>query len=221
MRRCVVAVLAVTVLCCSAGASSLSMGLTGIIQGPGPAQVGDWMQVGPHGPNDVTAAFPFGQFTSYSATAPFPQVGSDLSKYGWAMTGTIDSIDPVNRVITYSGNWWLNYMGNGGYQLQDNCLETGTFVMQASFPEGWQAGAVADVTGTLTVEQGPRHGTLYWPGNPDWYVAGAVGELKGTFDSATNRLTAEVNMVPEPLTMLAFGMGLAGVGSYIRRRKAA
>lgn len=38
------------------------------------------------------------------------------------------------------------------------------------------------------------------------------------FDQASGTSTFYVQPVPEPLTMIAFGMGIAGVGGYIRRR---
>ena len=40
------------------------------------------------------------------------------------------------------------------------------------------------------------------------------------FAQGTWSLQTETSPVPEPLTMLAVGMGIAGLGGYIRRRRA-
>ncbi|HEX7009277.1 MAG TPA: hypothetical protein VF184_04810, partial [Phycisphaeraceae bacterium] len=80
-----------------ASAGTIFVGINGVIDAQqSSANVGDWMQVGPDtavGSTNGGVAV-FGTFTSYTASPDLPQVGADLNKFGWAMVGTVDSINP-------------------------------------------------------------------------------------------------------------------------------
>lgn len=226
--RCTAAVMAVGLalaITATAGATStsLSMDIRGTINSEHSyAGVGDWMQVGPLGPN---GGFAWGEVLSYSASSDLPQVGEDLDKYGWAMEGTIDTVDwdsgTGTGTVTYSGDWWINYLGSGSgtydYQTKAWALETGTFTMTANF----DSGTTAEVTGhvipsasyNFTWPEGHAEGTTV-----DWSSAGSGWLLNGQFD--TNELTGTV-VVPEPLTMAGVLAGVAGIGAYLRKRRMA
>ena len=197
----------------TAGATTwLDMDITGVIHSddvPG-AQVGEWMQVGPIGPN---GNFAWGTITSYSAGSDLPQNAGDLDMYGWSMQGTVDSI--VGYVISSSGTGYLMAPGYGYDSIPDEYLEKFTWTMAASYNVDW---SVAVVTGTLTAEVGDRQPTG-WPELVDWSSAG-TGSLNGTFTSSDNTLVANV-VIPEPLTMLGVFMGIAGLAGYVRKRKLA
>jgi len=186
----------------------LSMDITGVIEAPGPAQVDDWMQVGPIGINDDAGTpFAWGTIDSYSASSNLPQNAGDLGMYGWSMVGTIDSI--VDHTITYSGTGEIYY--GATYKLEEF-----TWNMEAVFVSDWSTNVT---TGTLNASDtynfswpvGPATGTTV-----DWSIANP-GVFTGTFDSSTNTLTGTVTVVPVPGAILLGILGLSVAGVKLRK----
>lgn len=193
--RALLAVCVIVVLTAgSFAAAAINMEITGVVTDNGVpgAQVGEAMQVAG------------GTILGYSASPDLPQVSGDLDAYSWAMQGTVNAI--VDHTIFYSGTGSIYYTSLG-YEL-----EQFTWSMQADYVDNW---STAVVTGTLTASAGYN---FTWPIGPaagttvDWSGVG-TGSLTGTFDSATNTLTA--TLVPEPMTLALLGLG----GVLLRRRR--
>jgi hypothetical protein len=187
--------LAVVWMVAAPAGAALNMGFSGQIYSQNTyAAPGDWMQVGPLGVHDDAGTpFGWGEITSYSASLDLPQVGTDLDQYGWALTGTVDSID--DHTIIYSGTYWILAPGYG-FDTEAEYLEKGSYQMTAVYVPDW---STASVTGKLVAELGDRQ-PAGWPAPVDWSSANP-GVLSGTFDSATNTLTATVTQ-PDNLLIL-------------------
>jgi len=192
MRRLVFGVILIGGLALSSAWGDLHMDLTGTVVSdstPG-AQDGECIQVGAIATDACYGAGDFGQITSYTADPSYPQVGSDLDRYGWALKGTIVSIS--GYTITYSGEWWILAPAYGFSSTDTQYLERGTFEMTAVYLPDW---STATVTGRAYPEPGTRKPGV-WPRPVDWYRDGSYGQLTGTFDSDGDTLELTLESVP-------------------------
>jgi len=146
------------------------------------AEVGDWMQVGPLGPNGT---FDWGRFDNYSAPGYLPQVGSDLDHYGWAMEGTLDSID--GDLLTFTGEYWICPEGYG-YDTKELAIEHGTFTIEVNKTTG-------ETTGTFIADEGSLQ-PPGWPEPTDWDLANP-GSFSGTVDCSTGDLDGSLTGVAD------------------------
>jgi len=141
------------------------------------AEVGDWMQVGPLGPNDPSD---WGDISNYFAPDFMPQNLGDLDMYGVAMEGTLESID--GGLLTYSGEYWINPEGYD-YDTKDLAIESGTFTMTIDATTGATSGTFIADSGTM---QPPG-----WPVPVDFDLANP-GVFTGSVNCTTGEFTIAI-----------------------------
>lgn len=226
MRKVIVSVAAFGVLVCFGVVANGGVWLEADIEAnvfaeQPSANVGDWLQVGQvaGNPNSNANNYPFGTFTSYSASSGLPQVGSDLDKFGFALSGQIDSIS--GQTFGYSGNWWILAPGYGFDDTGTEYLEKGTFDFTGVYTSDW---AQADISGYMYPEVGDRQPTndsgTEWPDPVDWSSAGRAYfegiSLSKQGEDGSDLLTGTM-VVPEPATWLIWC--LLGATAWIAARR--
>ncbi len=183
--------------------------------------------------NPVAYAGPFGTFLAMGGI--LPAIGSaDVA----ALRTRITSLDPASPffggvdlpqlVLANSRNGPLLYSavalgGSGAAIVVDNAV-AGTFWGLAvnNFPIVIPAGDAFTAVSTLTIYADPADMFSFDPENPPLELDAAV--LAELFQN-TGPLPAfsliGSNAVPEPSSLLLFGMGVCGIVGYVRRRRSA
>lgn len=177
--------------------SWLAAGLSGEVQKPeGLPYLGQPMQVGPSMFGDLPG--PWGALTSYGASSTLLQIGAEqLGDYGWAMRGTVRFLDLTQRAHVSEGSWWLYHK-----QMTDWPIEQGTYIMVASWPNGWDQPST--VTAKFFSQQGSTVVSPPWPDDClDWSTLGG-GTFSGTL-SASNLLTGILNISENKLVLRVIG----------------
>ena len=90
-----------------------------------------------------------------------------------------------------------------------------------SWQNGWQAEFVG--SGSIGLAVGGADTLNIGYDNYDFNSGPSDNVTESTTDTVTGTITYTytATAVPEPLTLAAVGMGIAGLGGYIRRRRAA
>jgi len=153
--------------------------------------------------------------------------GSGLSG---GLNNTVAAPFPYNIPEAYADSWYDNTNGGSKGQFSFSGLDSSSEYELKLFgarPSSAKNGAVEVTTGTAA--GGSLHKLV--PGNLLTITAqpDSSGDLTFTFDTLAGS-TADINLmsiqefssgqpIPEPATMCALGLAVAGLGGYIRRRR--
>jgi probable HAF family extracellular repeat protein len=151
----------------------------------------------------------------------------DLNSYAYSINnagqvvGVSRNASLASHAFLYSGGQMLNLGSFGGPNSGASAINNLGQVVGYSDIAGGTSDAFLYSDGALT-----DLNTLIGPASSGWYLEQAngindQGQIVGDgYNYTTHQWDAFLlSPVPEPLTMLAVGMGIAGLGGYIRRRR--
>ena len=131
------------------------------------------------------------------------------SSAGLAINGSVQSVKTTNIGTRFdNGNLWYAWIDYDGTTLEVRTSQTD--VRPASANLSYDIDLVTTIGGATSAYVGFTAGTGSAYGNHDivrW-------EYRDEFDPITGE-------IPEPMTMAAVGMAVAGLGGYIRKRRTA